>query len=65
MGGISCWQDAIEFILAGATAVAVGTCDFTRPDLAEQISFGIQQYLDENGVKSLDELRGQALPRKA
>lgn len=65
MGGISCWQDAIEFILAGATAVAVGTCNFTRPDLAEQISFGIQQYLDENGVKSLDELRGQALPRKA
>jgi dihydroorotate dehydrogenase (NAD+) catalytic subunit len=64
MGGISCWQDAIEFILAGATAVAVGTCNFTRPDLAEQISFGIQQYLDENGVKSLDELRGQALPRK-
>ena len=65
MGGISCWQDAIEFILAGATAVAVGTCNFTRPDLAEQISYGIQQYLDDNGVKSLDELRGQALPRKA
>ena len=65
MGGISCWQDAIEFILAGATAVAVGTCNFTQPDLAEQISCGIQQYLDDNGIKSLDELRGQALPNRA
>ena len=40
MGGISSWQDAVEFILAGATAVAVGTCSFTDPSLAETISWG-------------------------
>lgn len=62
MGGISCWQDAVEFILAGATAVAVGTCSFTDPSLAETISLGIQQYLDDTGAASLDEIRGQALP---
>ena len=62
MGGISSWQDAVEFILAGATAVAVGTCSFTDPSLAETISLGIQQYLDCTGAASLDEIRGQALP---
>ena len=62
MGGISCWQDAVEFILAGATAVAVGTCSFTDPSLAETISQGIQDYLDASGAASLEELRGQALP---
>lgn len=62
MGGISCWQDAVEFILSGATAVAVGTCSFTDPSLAEIISQGIQDYLDASGAASLEELRGQALP---
>lgn len=63
MGGISCWEDAVEFILAGATAVAVGTSNFVNPELAMTISYGIQQYLEETGAKSLEEIRGRALPQ--
>ena len=62
MGGITCWQDAIEFILAGATAVAVGTSNFTDPGLAQHISEGIQGYLEAQQLSSLEELRGRALP---
>lgn len=63
MGGISCWEDAVEFILAGATAVAVGTSNFVEPELAMTISYGIQKYLDTVGAKSVADIRGRALPQ--
>ena len=54
MGGISTWEDAIEFIMAGATAVAVGTANFTDP-LA---TMRIESYMEKEGISSLDEIRG-------
>jgi dihydroorotate dehydrogenase (NAD+) catalytic subunit len=58
MGGIVTGEDAIEFILAGATAVAVGTANFIRPDASVQVVEGIQAYMDRYGVKDIKELIG-------
>jgi len=50
MGGISTWQDAVEFILAGAAAVSVGTANFVNPMAPLEIINGIETYLGENDV---------------
>lgn len=63
MGGIMNAEDAIEFFLAGASAVAVGTANFRDPRLAETICEGILSYLDRNGFRSLQNIIGLALPR--
>jgi len=52
MGGIMNATDAIEFILAGSTAVQVGTATFIQPDISLQIIDGIEQYLERHGCKS-------------
>ncbi len=62
MGGIMCAEDAIEFMLAGASAVAVGTANFVKPDIAETIAKGMLEYLDRHGMKTVTEIIGQALP---
>lgn len=58
MGGIMNAEDAIEFILAGATAVSVGTANFHNPCAAEEIIKGIEDYLLRYGVKEINELIG-------
>ncbi|MFR4764857.1 MAG: dihydroorotate dehydrogenase [Paraclostridium sordellii] len=58
MGGITTWQDAIEFIMAGATCIQVGTANFINPRIGLDIIEGIQNYMQEEGRKSLDEIRG-------
>jgi len=58
MGGIMTWQDAIEFLLAGANAVAVGTANFVNPMAPIEILKGIEQYLIDNGFASAAELCG-------
>ena len=58
MGGISTAEDAIEFILAGATAVAVGTASFVDPCAAVKVVDGIADYCRENGLEGISELRG-------
>lgn len=63
MGGIMCAEDALEFILAGATAVAIGTGNFRNPALAETISRDILAYMDRHVIQNINELRGKALPR--
>lgn len=60
MGGITCWEDAVEFILAGATAVAVGTGNFTNPKATLDIIEGIEQYCSDNGFSHINELCGRA-----
>ena len=62
MGGIMTAEDAIEFFLAGASAVAVGTVNFTNPWIAETISHGILEYMDKHGIKKLKDMIGLALP---
>lgn len=58
MGGICSWQDAVEFLLAGADAVAVGTWHFVEPDIALRINTGICEYMDKEQFSSLSELSG-------
>lgn len=57
MGGISNWEDAIEFIMAGATAVSVGTANFRNPFATAEIIQGIEGFMKEQGIRSLDEIR--------
>ena len=58
MGGIVTATDAIEFFLAGASAVAVGTASFVQPDAAIEIAKGIAAYLAENGFVTIGDLVG-------
>ncbi len=58
MGGIMTWEDAVEFMIAGADAVAVGTANFVDPFAAPKVIEGINRYLDEYGYKSPAELVG-------
>ncbi len=58
MGGIATAEDALEFILAGATAVSVGTANFYNPGAALEIIEGIRQYMEENHVEDIRELVG-------
>ncbi len=58
MGGISCAEDAIEFIMAGATAVSVGTANFNNPYATIEIIDGIEDYMKRHGIESLEEIRG-------
>ena len=60
LGGIATAHDALEFILAGATAVQVGTANFMDPKACEKIVDGIGEWMDAHGVKTLDEIRGAA-----
>ena len=59
-GGIVSGTDVVEFIMAGASAVQVGTATFVRPDAAWQILNELVIWCDSNGIKSLSEIRGVA-----
>lgn len=62
MGGIDSWESALEFILAGAHAVAVGTAFFVKPDIARKINQGLLDYMEKNEIDNLSKLVGIALP---
>jgi len=65
MGGVMTWEDAIEFILAGATAVGVGTVLFRDPWVVFEIVEGVRTYLETRGIHGLDDIRGKVkLPAK-
>lgn len=58
MGGIATAEDALEFIMAGATAVSVGTANFFNPYATEEIVKGIQEFLERQNVEDINELIG-------
>ena len=58
LGGIMNGRDALEFIMAGATAIQVGTANFIDPAVTVKIIDEINGYLDRNNFKSLSEIRG-------
>lgn len=62
MGGISTWQDAVEMLIAGASALQIGTVFFSDPYAPIKINEGINRFLDENGLKSVTELTGTIKP---
>ncbi|MBR1662117.1 MAG: dihydroorotate dehydrogenase [Acidaminococcaceae bacterium] len=64
MGGIMNADDAVEFFLAGASAIAVGTANFVDPAIAETISLGILEYMDRYNIRKLKDMVGLALPGK-
>jgi dihydroorotate dehydrogenase (NAD+) catalytic subunit len=59
-GGIMCAEDALEFIMAGATAVEVGTANLVNPDAALDIIDGLGQFLSAEGILQISDLRGAA-----
>lgn len=58
LGGIATWQDAIEMVLAGASAIQVGTAMFTDPYAPLHIIEGMDEYLEENNIDNISELVG-------
>ena len=57
-GGVSCAEDAIEFLIAGATAVGVGTALFYDPLVCQKINAGILEYLQRHELESVQQLTG-------
>lgn len=60
MGGITTGEDAVEFLMAGATAVQVGTANFLKADSSVDVVKGISDYMERSGIKSVKELIGAA-----
>lgn len=58
MGGIMNYEDAIEFLMAGATAVAVGTANFHNPYSTVEVIEGIRQFMEEEGIEDIHEIIG-------
>ena len=58
MGGITCAEDALEFILAGATAVSVGTASFNNPYTAIEVIDGIRDYMVRKNINSIKDIIG-------
>jgi dihydroorotate dehydrogenase (NAD+) catalytic subunit len=59
MGGVATVDDAVEMILAGATAVAIGTASFYEPAASERIARGLAAFCDARGITTLEEIRGR------
>lgn len=60
LGGISSWQDAVQFIMAGAAAVEVGTATFSNPMTMRNIINGISVFMKRKGYRTLEDFRGSA-----
>lgn len=58
LGGIMNWKDAVEFMLAGASAIQIGTANFIDPTITLKVEEGINDYLDRHGYKSVTEIVG-------
>ena len=58
LGGISNWKDAVEFMLAGATAIQIGTYNFVDPTIGIKVINGLNEYCDRHGFHSVKELTG-------
>jgi len=58
LGGVTTWQDAVEFIMAGATIVQVGTASFMNPSISLDIIDGMQKYAESEKLNNISEIRG-------
>lgn len=57
-GGIMTWEDAVEYLLAGASMVQVGTSNFVNPDSVKEILAGVERYAEQHGLTSVDDFHG-------
>lgn len=62
MGGISTWKDAVEMLMAGASALQIGTVLFSDPYAPVKIRQGLDEFLDKKGLRSVRELTGTVRP---
>ncbi len=62
MGGISTYEDAVEMMMAGASAIQIGAAIFSNPYAPVEIVDGLNKWCDENGVKSISEIVGTVIP---
>ena len=58
LGGISNAKDAVEFLLAGASAIEIGTANFLDPTVSVKVARGIDEYLEKHGFASVNEIIG-------
>ena len=58
LGGIMNWKDAVKFLLAGATAIQIGTANFIDPAITVKVAEGINGYLDRHGYSSVRDIIG-------
>ena len=58
LGGIMNWEDAVEFLLAGASAIEIGTANFIDPAITVKVAQGINDYLDRHGFSSVRDIIG-------
>ena len=58
LGGIMNWKDAVEFLLAGASAIEIGTANFIDPAITVKVADGINDYLDRHGFTSVKDIIG-------
>ena len=58
MGGVSTWQDAVEMMLAGATAISVGTANFYNPTATIDILSGIEDYMIRKNIDDINSIVG-------
>ena len=61
IGGIATWQDAVEFIMAGASAIEVGTATFANPLAMIEIIDGLKAFMERKGYASIDSMKGLIL----
>ena len=64
MGGISTWEDAVEFMIAGADIISVGTANFIDPFTAPNIVEGLRKYTMDNNISNISEIVGTVIPNK-
>ena len=62
MGGVMCAEDVIEFMLAGASLVALGTGLFVKPDMIIDVKKGIEEYMQKHNISSLKDIIGTVIP---
>ncbi|MBR1911974.1 MAG: dihydroorotate dehydrogenase [Treponema sp.] len=60
IGGISTWQDVVEFIMAGACAVQIGTATFVNPDVAQEVVTGLKTFMKRKGYRNIAQMCGIA-----
>jgi dihydroorotate dehydrogenase (NAD+) catalytic subunit len=62
VGGIANTEDALEFLIAGARAVQVGTANFYQPDASQRIALGLQEYCRSHRIENINEIIGSLHP---
>ena len=65
MGGIERWQDAVEFIMAGASAVQIGSAKFSNPAVMKEVIDGLARFMQSHGYADIEAMRGIAIGQPA